>query len=851
MRTRASARAVNQGRAAITTWLPASFVVALATASLVLLSTATRLSVPESFVWLCMIVAFVLAEFTIIHFEFRKQTVSWPTSEIPMVVGFFLFGPAPTVIASAAAVAIVTVKNGYRPVKVVFNVAVAVVEVALAGWIIHAFGLTDFTSPRTWLGVIAALLFTGAVSIGCIALAILITEGAVSTSFWLSLVVPLFVIVPMSAAVGLVVLLLIEVSPWALILAAVMLSAFVLLYRRYAAAAQDRRSLSEVYAFAEVVQSAASRGDGGLVVLEAIREKFNAARACLWIPAYLDQGPRVLTASDHGNQPYPGPADLDDGIRTQVMTGVSEGLFAEGPRSSPTELASLRRRGVSELLAVRLETEHFEPAYLEVCDRNGSVLHFSRTDVELMQSLATHVEAALRQRQLLDKIRYDAAHDQVTDLPNRFWLAGTIDAHLEADPVHRRLGLLVADIDGFAQVNETLGHAAGDEMLRVIAAALTEHAPPDATVTRVGGAQFAVVLPQADIARAESEATRLCREVSSRVEVSGLHLTAALTLGVAVAPLHGVSAGPLLQHADVAVLAARTRGLSTATYTPAMDQQSLRRLQLSAELADAVESSQISVVFQPIVGAATGEIAAVELLARWTHPRLGLISPDEFIPLAERIGLITPLTRRMLRTALQRSQAWLEDGIVISMAVNLSAVCLTEPGFVDEVAATLREHAFPPELLTFEITEGSVIGETLALPALERLHALGVGLSVDDFGTGYSSLSYLRRLPIDEVKIDKSFVLGMSTDPGTKTIARSIIDLAHNLGLRVVAEGVEDELTRHLLTNMNCDFLQGYLVSRPLTEGNLANWLTERTATQPVDRDRSRRKLYIIRQTTG
>ncbi len=843
--------ASRPARQALRAWSAASITTLLALASLAAFAQAAGFSWPTNQLWLLLLPAFLIAERTEIHFEFRKQTVSWSLNEIPSVVGLFVFGVEATAATRAVAIAVTLLVARYSAPKVVFNIAVAVLELAVAGFILQALDLVDVSEPITWLALIGSLLLAGVLGIACIAGAILLTEGSISSSFWSALALPQLVLGPVASIAGVVVLLLIEASPWATVLAVMMLSVFVLLYRRYAAAAQDRRSLAEVYAFAEVVQNAASRGDGGLVVLEAIREKFNAARACLWIPAYLDQGPRVLTASDHGNQPYPGPADLDDGIRTQVMTGVSEGLFAEGPRSSPTELASLRRRGVSELLAVRLETEHFEPAYLEVCDRNGSVLHFSRTDVELMQSLATHVEAALRQRQLLDKIRYDAAHDQVTDLPNRFWLAATIDAHLEADPVHRRLGLLVADIDGFAQVNETLGHAAGDEMLRVIAAALTEHAPPDATVTRVGGAQFAVILPQADIARAESEATRLCREVSSRVEVSGLHLTAELTLGVAVAPLHGVSAAPLLQHADVAVLTARTRGSSTATYSPAMDQQSLRRLQLSAELADAVESAQISVVFQPIVGAATGEIAAVELLARWTHPGLGLISPDEFIPLAERIGLITPLTRRMLRTALQRSQAWLEDGIVISMAVNLSAVCLTEPGFVDEVAATLREHAFPPELLTFEITEGSVIGDTLALPALEQLHALGVELSVDDFGTGYSSLSYLRRLPIDEVKIDKSFVLGMSTDPGTKTIARSIIDLAHNLGLRVVAEGVEDELTRHLLTNMNCDFLQGYLVSRPLTEDNLANWLAERTATQPVDRDRSRRKLYIIRQTTA
>jgi len=640
----------------------------------------------------------------------------------------------------------------------------------------------------------------------------------------------------------------VEISPWSGLLAAFMLGLFMLLFRRYAAAAQDRRSLAEVYDFSERLRNTGNDGDSELVILAAVREKFNAARAALWIPSYLDQGPRVLAVAEDGATSYHGPDDPDDAIRLGTTAGQRSRLVVRGAGTSARELTGLQRRGANELIGVALEIEADEPGYLEVCDRNGSVLQFSPADVELMQSLATHVAAALRQRQLLDKIRYDAAHDQVTDLPNRFWLTATIDAYLAADRVHRRLALLLAEIDGFAQVNETLGHAAGDEFLQVIAAALAEHAPPDATVARIGGAQFALVLPDLNIVLAEREAIRLCRAVSSRVLVAGLELSAELTVGVAVAPLHGSSAGLLIQRADVAVLAARAAGQPTATYSKAMDEQSMRRLQLGADLPDAIEDSQITTFFQPIVGARAGEIAAVELLSRWTHPTLGPVSPDEFIPLAERIGQITPLTRRVLRTGLQRCQDWRDEGVMISIAVNLSAQSLVEPGFVDEVADTLALHRFPPELLTFEITEGSVIGDdTLALPALNALHDLGVRLSVDDFGTGYSSLSYLRRLPIDEIKIDKSFVFSLTTDPGTNTIARSIINLAHDLDLRVVAEGVEDELTRDLLTNMRCDYLQGYLVTRPLSEENLASWLTARTAIRPADQDASQRKLYIIR----
>jgi len=817
---------------------------------LVILVSAVPVEFPDSPIWLLLIAGFAIGESTVVHFEFRKQTVSWTVTEIPLVIGLLVFGPLPTLIGRSMIIAILLTRGRYSLPKIVFNVAVAILEVAVAAWFVAVFGLTDVTAPATWLGIIATLLVTGALGITCIAIAILITEGRISSDFWSTLALPQLFFAPTTAAVGVIVVLLLDVSIWSGLLAAIMLGLFVLLYRRYAAAAQDRRSLADVYAFAEMVHNAGSDDDGEQIILEAVREKLNAARAALWIPPFLDQGPHLLAVAAEGARVSAESIGPDDPIRLEISAGKNSRLV-QREHASPQDLTGLRRRDVKELIGVPLETEAPEPGYLEVADRNGSVLQFSPADVQLMQSLATHVAASVRQRQLLDKIRYDAAHDQVTDLPNRFWLTAMIDGYLAVDRISRRLGLLVAEIDGFAQVNETLGHAAGDEFLRVIAAAITEHSPPDARVARVGGAQFAVVLPDASLPLAENEASRLRSAISSRVRVSGLQLTVDLTIGIAVAPLHGSSAETLLQRADVAVLTARTKGRSTTTYRPAMDEQSLRRLQLGADLADAIESPEISMVFQPIVGAGRGEIAAVELLTRWAHPRLGPVMPDEFIPLAERTGQITPLTRRVLRTAMQRCQAWLDGGVVISMAVNLSPVTLAEPGFVDEVDRMMRERSFPPELLTFEITEGAVLSAGLALATLNRLHELGVGLSVDDFGTGYSSLSRLRQLPIDEVKIDKSFVLAMSTDPGTNTIARSIIDLAHELGLRVVAEGVEDELTRTLLANMNCDFLQGYLVSRPLTERNLANWLDVRTATRPVDQDRSRRKLYIIRHSSG
>ncbi|HJX45286.1 MAG TPA: GGDEF domain-containing phosphodiesterase, partial [Geodermatophilus sp.] len=466
-------------------------------------------------------------------------------------------------------------------------------------------------------------------------------------------------------------------------------------------------------------------------------------------------------------------------------------------------------------------------------------------DRSALDSMLTHVNAAIRQQQLLTQIRYDADHDRLTGLPNRQRLAVEIDQLLAGDPVGGRAGLVLAALDNHTEVIDTLGHAAADELLLVTAGLLREHAPPDALVARMEGEQFAVLLPGLSLAAAERAARRLREATSTRARVAGLDLEVTLTIGVAAAPVHGTDSGTLMQRADVALLAASDSD-GVASYHQVLDQQSLRRLQLGTELEQAMADGQISVVFQPIIDARTSDIVSVETLVRWAHPRFGAIPPDEFIHLAEQIGRIGPLTDHVLDLALARCRRWLDQDIALSVAVNLSARCLAEPDLVERVQRSLRRHGVPGELLILELTEGSVVDDSVrSSTVLADLHALGLRLSMDDFGTGYSSLSQLRQLPIDEVKIDKSFVLGMSTSQGESFIARSIIELAHNLGLRVVAEGVEDELTRKLLTEMGCDKLQGFLVSRPLPDERLESWLLARTGVRSAAPGAQHRRLFV------
>jgi EAL domain-containing protein (putative c-di-GMP-specific phosphodiesterase class I) len=359
------------------------------------------------------------------------------------------------------------------------------------------------------------------------------------------------------------------------------------------------------------------------------------------------------------------------------------------------------------------------------------------------------------------------------------------------------------------------------------------------------GERFAVLLPGLSLAATERAARRLREAASTRARVAGLDLEITLSFGVAAAPVHGADAGTLMQRADVALLAAGASG-GVASYHPVLDQQSLRRLQLGTELEQAMADGSITVVFQPVIDARTSDIVSVETLVRWAHPRYGAVPPDDFIHLAEQIGRIGALTDHVLDRALARCRRWLDDGIALSVAVNLSAHCLAEPDLVDRVRTALERHGVPGELLILEITEGSVVDDSVrSSSVLADLHGLGLRLSMDDFGTGYSSLSQLRQLPMDEVKIDKSFVLGMATSQGESFIARSIIELAHNLGLCVVAEGVEDELTRKLLTEMGCDKLQGFLVSRPLPDERLESWLLARTGVRSAAPGAPYRRLFV------
>ena len=790
--------------------------------------------------------AFLVTEAVQLDIEFRRQTFSVSPSEVALVIGLVEVGGVWTTVARVAAVAVVIARQSLPAPKVAFNLSLVVVEACAALLVLSWLPDLDLDQPLSWLSLVLAMAGATVVGMLLTCMAITLAGGFPGWGLLLSMV-PALAVAPLSVVVGIVALILTEQTAWAWGLIVPLGLGVVAIFRQSTHAVRERRTVQQVYDFARRVELVTPDEAGTREVVSAVRELLNADRVALWLPPYLDEGPQlVVEAADGDRAWYDGPGDHDDLLRRRALSGETDGpVLVSAARADQAELAALERRGAREVLGAPVVTAAGEPGYLEVCDRRSDVVTFASGDRGALDSMLTHVNAAIRQQQLLSQIRHDADHDRLTGLPNRQRLAAEIDALLLAEPATSRAGLVLAALDGYTNVTDTLGHAASDELLLVTAGLLREHAPPQAVVARMEGGQFAVLLPGLSLPATERAARRLREAASTRAQVAGLDLEVSLTIGVAAAPVHGSDSGTLIQRADVALLAAHSSG-GVATYHPVLDQQSLRRLQLGTELETAMAEGQITVVFQPIVDTRTADIVSVETLVRWAHPRYGDIPPDDFISLAEQIGRIGPLTDHVLDRALDRCRRWLDQDIALSVAVNLSARCLAEPDLVARVRDALRQHGVPGELLTLELTEGSMVDDTVRnSTVLADLHALGLRLSMDDFGTGYSSLSQLRQLPIDELKIDKSFVLGMSTSQNESFIARSIVELAHNLGLRVVAEGVEDEVTRDLLAQMGCDKLQGFLVSRPLPEDRLESWLLARTGVRSAAPGGRHRRLFV------
>ena len=436
---------------------------------------------------------------------------------------------------------------------------------------------------------------------------------------------------------------------------------------------------------------------------------------------------------------------------------------------------------------------------------------------------------------------HQALHDSLTDLPNRTLFHDRVHQALSsARREHVPAAVMIMDLDRFKEVNDTLGHASGDELLKQVGLRLRDSLRESDTVARLGGDEFGILLPKVlDAEAAVAVARKLRTTLEEPMTIHGLALQMEASIGIALFPDHGSDVQGLLQRADVAMYVAKEQS-GCEVYTSERDEYSPDRLTLLTELRRAIDRGQLGLHYQPKAELRTGEIHGVEALVRWNHPERGTILPDEFIPPAQKTGVIAPLTMFVLDEALRQCRTWALQGLELCVAVNLSTRNLLDVHLPDTVGQLLTRWEVPPRLLELEITESTILADPVrAMQILSRLDEMGVRLAIDDFGTGYSSLAYLKRLPVDELKIDKSFILGMEESENDAVIVRSTIDLGRNLGLRVVAEGVETQAAWNHLVALGCDVAQGYFLSRPAPAEQLTEWLRDRAASGSQRRLRS------------
>jgi diguanylate cyclase (GGDEF)-like protein len=439
---------------------------------------------------------------------------------------------------------------------------------------------------------------------------------------------------------------------------------------------------------------------------------------------------------------------------------------------------------------------------------------------------------------------FQALHDSLTGMPNRMHFHKRLLEEIETAKEQRsKMAVILIDLDHFKEINDTLGHHFGDMLLQEIGPRLASVLRDDDLMARLGGDEFGILLPNLSGEEvAVRVADRLIEELARPVAVEGLALDVAGSLGIALFPMQAEDAETLLRRADVAMYVAKESGGGYEIYEDSFDQSNPQRLTLIGQVRPALESGEFVMYYQPKVRLLDGRVAGAEALIRWDHPSLGLVPPDEFIPLVEKTVLLRPLTYYVAESVLKQWREWADLGIRLPIAINVSPRSLLDVDFPDQISGLLADWDVPPAFLRLELTEGFLLGDSgRSIAVIDALAGVGVGLSIDDFGTGYSSLSYLKRLPIEEIKIDRSFVTQMQVDANDYMIVRATVDLGRNLGLRVVAEGVEDLATFDRLADFGCDEAQGFYISKPVSAVEFTRWLSVRNLeSSPVEEPQAR-----------
>ncbi|MGB8651834.1 MAG: EAL domain-containing protein [Mycobacteriales bacterium] len=801
--------------------------------------------------WPVLLAMFAAVEVFVLHVQVKREARTISMSEMPLVLGMFFASPLVVLTVRVVGAGLVyTLHRRQTPLKLLFNTCLNLAETGVALVVFRlVLGDTTHLGGRAWI----AAYLGAALACACAGLAVTFViyfyEGVLRGQDILDSLtsgVPVAVLTTTMSLIAVSCLVLDTGTAWLLSIAA---AVGVMAYRAYASLSERHLSLERLYRFSQVVGANPEIEGVMRSVLTQARDLLRAERAELtFLPG---EGGGLHVVHDGGDRLVREEASLsrEDWLWQQVVTLNAPVLLQRGSRHAGAR-RYLASRAMSEAIVAPLRGESGVVGLVTVGDRMGSVRSFDISDVQLLETVANHASVALEHGRLVDRLRHEALHDALTGLPNRAALeAGTSSALADLRAgASSGLALLLMDLDGFKEVNDTLGHLRGDLLLIEVGRRLRATVPPTALVARLGGDEFAVLLPgNGDAEGALAVARDVLAALEEPVTLEDVRLDVGGSIGVALAPLHGREVGALLKAADVAMYSAKSNRRGAEVYRRDLDGNDPARLLLTSQLRAGLAGDEMRVFAQPLAALSDGVFSGVELLVRWEHPERGLLLPDEFIPVAERTGLLRALTATVLGEGVAACARWLAEGRELSVSVNLSPRSLLDPELVEDVAALLALHDVPAHLLVLEITEHSVISELAdTMSVLHRLRDLGVQLSVDDFGTGYSSLSYLSRLPVHEVKIDRHFVTNLDRDPQCAAIVRSVVDLGQNLGLRVVAEGVETMRTWVHLADMGCDLAQGYLLSRPMPLAEVGMWLDAREGRTALATSARPRRLRAV-----
>jgi diguanylate cyclase (GGDEF)-like protein len=765
-----------------------------------------------------LLVGFALAEYSVFRFVFRRESVGFSLSEIPLIFALVFLNP---VVALAVRVigSLTTIILVRRPPfhKVALNIGVFALETALA--FVVFLGIVDLggdTDTVLVLAAIAVATLSSAITAVLVGIAIAWFGGGFwqrlaaefSVAWWLFLV---------NATLGAMVLGLALISPLLAIVAMVPVGLLWYVIKAFGAVDQRLRDLDDVHGFTGRVGQSL---DPEEIIAAAVSRTADVLRSDGAAVVVFDDinGPLLRT---HGSV----------GVRLpSVANEAGWRRYVEAPLAqlvAGASLDSLRTNGASldQIIVAPVGDDSGPMGLLVVSGRNGVGHPFNGADVLRTQNLAEQLAASLRRGLLHQRIEREAREDALTGLPNRVSFEKSV---IEAASRRRgdgQLFVIMLDLDRFKEVNDTLGHHAGDELLRVVGQRLSALLEPDDVLARLASDEFAIVGERAGHDEMLELAWACVGDVGRPVTLDGLEIVVTASAGLAVVEADAEE-GEALRFADIAMFNAKTQRLGVEIYRDEIDRRTPARLSMLGDLSAAIENGDLHVHLQPKLDLSSGTVVGAEALVRWTHAVRGAVPPAQFVRVAEDTGLIKQLTDLMLHRGIGHLREIHDRGYHLGLAVNLSTHDLLDIRLATRVQEHLDAAGVDPAMLTLEITESSLlIDAPRARATINELHEVGVRLSIDDFGTGYSSLSYLRRLPVSELKIDQSFVANVLLDEQDEVIVRSTIDLGHNLGLVVVAEGVENNEVLERLSAFGCDIAQGYCISRPLPPQHLLSWL--------------------------